>query len=427
MRVALSSVVVWLISSSISAHFANVPVPRVDEVPIERLLANLEQNPRRLPPAEQARAIGRLHLLAHLRATATLPVYRDRPTIVAEGAISLCSNVDRRSSPRPAVPPPPPGPQSPASAERCADATYSVGPEPELPPDWQRPLGAVDAHLHSALKAYTDARRLDPSNLRTRLALAFVSERRAERGRALAELRALATDGLTRLPRPSGRASEPAHSDWETHTVISEGAEHLARLATSTRDRRLVARMRARLDAVPPIIAVTPILVPLGGATAIETLIDRHAAVRFDFSGQGIPMRAGWLTPRAAWLVWDPKDHRRIDGGFQLFGSVTWLSFWNNGYQALGTLDDDGDGELRGAELWGLALWDDRNGDGISTALEVRPVRAHGIVALRYAHARVSDDLWISANGVTLENGDSRPTYDWIVRAMPSSSGRRTQ
>lgn len=58
------------------------------------------------------------------------------------------------------------------------------------------------------------------------------------------------------------------------------------------------------------------------------------------------------------------------------------MLFFENGYHALATLDDDGDGELAGRELRGLALWQDRNGDGVSDDGEVKPVGAYGVVSL---------------------------------------------
>ena len=48
----------------------------------------------------------------------------------------------------------------------------------------------------------------------------------------------------------------------------------------------------------------------------------------------------------------------------------------------LDALDDDRDGELRGAELAGISVWFDRDTDGVSDRGEVEPVEELGIVAL---------------------------------------------
>ena len=61
----------------------------------------------------------------------------------------------------------------------------------------------------------------------------------------------------------------------------------------------------------------------------------------------------------------------------------TFWCFWENGYQALASLDDDGDGWLTGKELDGLAVWRDTNGNGVSEPGEVKTLSECGIAALR--------------------------------------------
>jgi hypothetical protein len=413
MRLALVGLFALLLSAQALAIFARVPAARVDEVPVERLLTNLERNVQRLPDAELARAIGRVHLLAYLRTAVTLPVYRTDRDRIAEGLIWNCVELDAKQQ----------GFQVPQNVppeslrERCETASYSLAPPREIPREPHSDSLAPDAHLAAATTAYTRARTLDPSNLRTRVALAFAYDRGGRRPLALEELRLVAREGLRRIsPERSGSAS----SDWETHVVVSEAVEHLELIATSSSDQRLVAQVKARLAAAPPSISITPILVPLRAQETVEDLVDRASRVTFDFSGQGMRLQAGWLTENAAWLVWDPSHRRRVISGFQLFGSVTWITFWETGYRALGTLDDNGDGRIAGAELNGLALWHDRNADGVCDEGEVEPVAAHGIVALGYAHARLNDDFWVSPAGVTFENGEAWPTYDWLLKPRPS-------
>jgi len=100
-----------------------------------------------------------------------------------------------------------------------------------------------------------------------------------------------------------------------------------------------------------------------------------------------------------------------------MFGSVTFWIFWRNGYEALAALDENGDGELRGDELRGLALWHDANGNGISDPCEVRPLAAHGITALSVHFERHSTGIPFNPVGVTFTDGTVRPSYDWIVRS----------
>jgi hypothetical protein len=393
------------------AMFAMVPADRIDEVPVERLLANLERNAQKLPPAERWRAIGRVHLLAYLRQAAALPVYRDRPDNVAEGMIGDCEKLDAQTmgkGNRNNFPPAKPG-------ERCEARTYSLGPRSEIPAGAVELAAPPSPHLSAAIEAYGKARSLEPANLRTRIALAFALDRAGKKPLARNELRFCMNEGLRRTAALSPTTED--RMDWELHVVLTEASEHFSRIAKSWADKQLIARMNVRLAAHPPSMYVTPILVPLEKDVAFEDLVDHKSDVAFDFTGQGGAQRLGWLNTNAAWLVWDPKDRREVSSGYQLFGSVTWVAFWDNGYQALGALDDNGDGGLSGSELAGLALWRDTNANGLSDEGEVTPIREHGIVSLDYSYERVSPDLWVSRTGVTFESGEHRPTYDWQLRS----------
>jgi hypothetical protein len=104
-----------------------------------------------------------------------------------------------------------------------------------------------------------------------------------------------------------------------------------------------------------------------------------------------------------------------------MFGNVTFWIFWRDGYAALGSLDDDQDGALRGAELRGLALWQDRNGNGVSEPGEVQPVTDWGITSLSCAgETGPTGDSWCPT-GVTLDHYRTRPTYDWVAPSRANS------
>ena len=125
------------------------------------------------------------------------------------------------------------------------------------------------------------------------------------------------------------------------------------------------------------------------------------------------------------WLVYAPRADRRVTSALQLFGSVTFWLFWDNGYAALRALDDNHDGSLTGAELEGLALWQDRNGNGVHDDGEVKPLAAWGIVGLSCAHESGGDrDFDIAATspaGVTFAGGHTRATYDVLLHERPAS------
>jgi hypothetical protein len=144
-------------------------------------------------------------------------------------------------------------------------------------------------------------------------------------------------------------------------------------------------------------------------------LVDAEAAVTFDLDGSGLRRQWGWITPKAAWLVYDPQSDGQITSALQMFGNVTFWIFWRDGYAALRSLDDDGDGALRGTELHGIALWQDTNGNGLSDAGEVRSVSESGITAISCAGELDGTGTSWCPTGVTFSNGTTRPTYDWVA------------
>lgn len=164
--------------------------------------------------------------------------------------------------------------------------------------------------------------------------------------------------------------------------------------------------------------AVTPIVLAVDGQHRLADLIDPHAHVRFDLDGDGSVEQRSWVRPAAGLLVWDPAGRGEITSGRQLFGSVTWWMFWRNGYAALDVLDDDRDGELAGAELRGMAVWFDRDGDAVSDPGEVVPVGDVGVVGLSVHAAEQQDGSPMNPRGVRFEDGRVLPTWDWIAPAV---------
>ncbi len=162
--------------------------------------------------------------------------------------------------------------------------------------------------------------------------------------------------------------------------------------------------------------AITPILFPLAEGCDFGQLVNPSARVAFDLDGSGLPRRWGWITPRAAWLVYDPANRGQITSGLQLFGNATFWVCARNGYEALGHLDDSQDGWLQGAELKGLAAWQDRNSNGICEPGEVRPLTELGVTGLATTFRTSPDGLLFNPQGARFQDGSSRPTYDWIVR-----------
>ncbi|HMO19070.1 MAG TPA: hypothetical protein PKA63_13510 [Oligoflexia bacterium] len=118
-------------------------------------------------------------------------------------------------------------------------------------------------------------------------------------------------------------------------------------------------------------------------------------------SGKWYAWKASASTPL---LVFDPDHTGVIDSAKQLFGEWTFGgkttaalmtttsdvsnapigSPWKHGFEALASLDVNGDNKISGEELAPLALWFDENQDGISQPGEVKRLDDVGVVSLYY-------------------------------------------
>ena len=188
------------------------------------------------------------------------------------------------------------------------------------------------------------------------------------------------------------------------------------RKALSREEQKLVAAAQRmeKLDG-PRSRVVTPIIFPLDGARSLESLLAPGVSVGFDLDGQSAGAKWPWVKGDTALLVWDPEGLGQIRSGRQLIGSVTWWLFWENGYTVLRALDDDRNGWLEGAELDGLAAWQDGNGNGVSDAGEVRPLSAVGVRRLSAMASGSVSDMPMNDAGLEMVDGRVLPTYDWIT------------
>jgi hypothetical protein len=275
--------------------------------------------------------------------------------------------------------------------------------------------------LTKAIEYYEGALLLDPENLTAGIGHAWTLEQAGRTEAAIA--------GYRRVIARAWTTEQKATLGMLGRRFFTEEATgYLIPLLDPKKDNAEIADLQARRDklrAMPR--PVTPIAIPLDDDLALSSIVDPLARVRFDADGSGLQREWTWITPDAAWLVYDATDRGTIGSALQLFGSVTYWLFWKNGYHALAALDDDGDGELRGGELVHMGLWIDRDRDGVSDAGEVRPLAAHGIVALscRYVAGDGERIAASSSAGVTFVDGRTRPTYDIILRSAEPRMTRR--
>ena len=110
-------------------------------------------------------------------------------------------------------------------------------------------------------------------------------------------------------------------------------------------------------------------------------------------------------------VVWDPEGTGVIVAAAQLFGNHTFDKEWKNGYEPLGSLDEDHNDWLEGEELKGIALWFDFNQDGISDTGEVKKPSDVGVFAIGTKSSQ--DDL---KNGnIFADKGYKRKIGDKVI------------
>ena len=368
-------------SATVAALYVRMDI---QNVPVERVTANLERE-----LADSPRDVRLLVNLARVHAMAFAQKRDTVPTAVAMGTVT-----QRQISPWLGY-----------GVPDHIQAEVRTINDPQA-------LADAREQLNKAISRYREALAIDPQNLVARLGLGWCLLQAGDRGGAVAALRDVIAQSW-----PADRKSVRVHAGQRSLT--EEAARYLIPLLDDVQDRTEIDELKSRareLEKQPR--AITPIAIPLEDHLEAADIEDGDRTVAFDADGSGFQRRWTWIRPNAGWLVFDRHDDRRVTSGLQLFGSVTFWLFWENGYQALRALDDDGDGSLAGRELDGLAVWRDQNVNGMSERGEVRPVAAWGIRALSCLYeydTQHPDEIAFSPRGVTFANGKVRPTFDLVL------------
>jgi hypothetical protein len=283
---------------------------------------------------------------------------------------------------------------------------------PKTSDDGARNVWARD-HLAKAVDRYKETVALDPKSSAGQLGLAWCLEQAKQKGEAIAQYRAIIRDGWM-------REKDLKSLGLGGHTVTVEAAGYLIPLLDAEKDRAEITELKERVAQLQKLPRpVTPIVIPLRDGLSAADLVNPRARVRFDADGSGLHEQWTWFTRDAGILVYDPNGKKSVTSALQWFGNVTFWMFWDNGYEALNALDDNADGVLTGRELAGLAVWIDANGNSICDPGEVKTLAELGIVSLscRYTIDTAHPDaIPYSRAGVTFRNGTTRPTFDVILR-----------
>jgi hypothetical protein len=143
-------------------------------------------------------------------------------------------------------------------------------------------------------------------------------------------------------------------------------------------------------------VTVSPIVLDLNGDGITTT--DKLSGAYFDHDGNGFAEQTGWINAQDGLLVRDLNNNGKIDNGGELFGSETVLANGQkaaNGYLALAELDSNADKRIDSADAAyaTLKIWQDANGDGISTADELFNLADKGIqsIAVDYTTTAQTD------------------------------------
>jgi hypothetical protein len=382
------------------------------ELPLERLLRNVEDHIKKNPnDAQGYYVLGRLHSLAFAKETKTIAAYQD----------------DKR--PLPGLPP-----YESILVQR--DAAKKLTPE-------------AMQHLGESIRNYQRATELGPNEAPAFLGLGWMLEtgvKLAEQPNTFKQWKDLPQNAngwregalaayrkayvlAVKPDLASGHVGPGANSQISLEAGL--GIERLLKARAgklSEPEQQELAEIRdtsAKLQSKPRV--VTPIIFSLTQAGTLEDLLAERACVRFDLSGDGDPRWWPWVKPETGLLVWDQTNKGRVQSGIQLFGSSTWWIAWRNGYEPLALLDDNYDGWLAGAELRGLAVWRDRNSNGISESGEVLPVSKLGIQRLAVQATTRLSGVPANPHGLQLNDGSMLPTYDWTPTEIkaPTLAGLR--
>ena len=148
-----------------------------------------------------------------------------------------------------------------------------------------------------------------------------------------------------------------------------------------------------------------PLTLDLNGNGIIDVIgTDGYKGALFDHNGDGIATATSWVSGADGLLVLDRNGDGVINSGRELFGDSTLLSNGStahHGYEALAEFDGNGDGVINADdEIFSrLKVWQDKNGDGISTQDEMMGLDKLGIDNLSLTYRDVNKAL---GKGVTV-------------------------
>ena len=157
---------------------------------------------------------------------------------------------------------------------------------------------------------------------------------------------------------------------------------------------------------------VDPLVLDLDGNGLIDAVTSTSSTIYFDFNGDAISERAGWIAAQDGFLALDANANGALDGLSELFGTNQ-----IDGFAELAEQDSNDDGriDVEDADFTRLLVWQDTNQDGISQAGELKTLEALGITSIDLAtvpaSTAVGDNL-VTATGSFTRNGETHLAAD---------------
>ncbi|MHA1680423.1 MAG: hypothetical protein ACTSUE_05405 [Promethearchaeota archaeon] len=127
----------------------------------------------------------------------------------------------------------------------------------------------------------------------------------------------------------------------------------------------------------------------------------------FDIDADGLGELIEWLGPEDGFLIdQKPLSDTRLNGS-NLFGSG---DGWADGFEKLSVKDGNHDGEISGAELNGVFMWQDINSDAITQTSEVKAMSEAGITSIDLNHVRMKSSCVMDGGDVVV--------WDWYPNVL---------
>ena len=309
---AILGVVAW--TRPVAALYAEIDL---EEVPIDRLVANMERRAAQNPQdAEAQHQLARIHAMAYTSKRDSLIVVPGSSELWSQQThvpfLAQChKGIEPRNLEAPApvleaagekAPPPQPE-KKPADAGRWRGSHRGGEPKVQTTDDPQKQAAAKE-HLQKAIAHYKKALALAPDNLTIALGLAWVLDQSGDKDGAVAGYRRVVQLGWEQeqklLPKkvPGGiQLGGGVGPDWQS--VTSEAAGYLLP-HLDAQDAAEIATLKERVAKLMQVNrAVTPLIIPLVAGSPVEDLVDSAARVRFDADGSGVRHSWSWITPKA--------------------------------------------------------------------------------------------------------------------------------